>query len=90
MLYFENLQNIKIIVKESMKKMLMQKNCNSALIVLYIYHLSCVLHYMFLAKLTARIVMGPDYPAVAPLFCVNITWGTSRDSRNDSHILVSI
>ena len=43
-----------------------------------------------LAKLTARIVMGPDYPASAPIFCVNIVWGTNRDSKNDTHLLVNI
>ncbi|XP_045172199.2 THO complex subunit 5 homolog [Mercenaria mercenaria] len=38
------------------------------------------------AKLTASIVVAPDYPTVAPLFCINILWGSNRNSQNDSHI----
>jgi len=41
-----------------------------------------------LAKLTAQIVVGPDYPDVAPIFCVSVTWGTTRHSHNDVHIQV--
>lgn len=38
------------------------------------------------AKMTAHIVVAPDYPAQAPLFCVNVIWGTNRNSQNDTHI----
>ncbi|WAR03093.1 THOC5-like protein [Mya arenaria] len=38
------------------------------------------------ANLTAQIVVGPDYPIEAPLFCVNISWGSNRTALNDIHV----
>ncbi|KAK3587348.1 hypothetical protein CHS0354_036514 [Potamilus streckersoni] len=38
------------------------------------------------AKLTARIVVAPDYPNVAPIFSVLVQWQSERCSANDSHI----
>ncbi|KAL4224020.1 THO complex subunit 5 [Mactra antiquata] len=37
-------------------------------------------------KLEAYVVIAPDYPVEAPVFCIRITWGTVRDSSNDCHI----
>ncbi|CAG2212482.1 THOC5 [Mytilus edulis] len=38
------------------------------------------------AKMTAQIVMTPDYPAVAPLFLVSLQWQTERSALNDINI----
>lgn len=38
------------------------------------------------AKLTARIVVAPDYPTVAPVFAVCVKWQSDRSALNDFHI----
>ncbi|XP_046356426.1 THO complex subunit 5 homolog [Haliotis rufescens] len=38
------------------------------------------------AKLTSQVIITPDYPAVAPMFVVNITWQTDRNAGNDIHV----
>ena len=42
------------------------------------------------AKMTARIVLAPNYPAVAPIFCLNIHWHGNRNANNDIHVQVRI
>ena len=44
----------------------------------------------FPAKLTARIVVAPDYPTVAPVFAVCVKWQSDRSALNDFHIQVSV
>ena len=44
--------------------------------------------FMFSAKLTARIVVAPDYPAVAPVFAISVKWQSERSALNDFHLQV--
>ena len=52
----------------------------------YMYFILCLL--TFSAKLTARIVVAPDYPDVAPVFAISVKWQSERSALNDFHIQV--
>ena len=48
-----------------------------------------MISFSLTAKMTAQIVMTPDYPAVAPLFLVSLQWQTERTGLNDVNIQVN-